>query len=279
MTGVATSAGTPAALAGMRKRTTGAAKWLSQMAVVLAFGGLWQLFALSPTGTAARVPGPAQTIARWIELMVTADFWQALGATLASWAAAMLICLIVGIPAGMLIGASRKATDSTRFVIDFLRTIPAVALIPLALLVFGPHRPMVVFVAVSAAIWPVIIQSSYAAQQRDPMLRQVARSFRLNLADRLRFVLAPDLLSFIWPGIRLAVTVSLLVAVGAELIGAAPGLGMALQQALLQNRNDSLFAYVLTACSLGLLVNAVLVFIQKKTLWWHPSMRGKGAAK
>ena len=111
------------------------------------------------------------------------------------------------------------------------------------------------------------------------MLRQVARSFRLTLPERLRFVLAPDLLSFVWPGVRLAITVSLLVAVGAELIGAAPGLGSALQQSLLQNRNDSLFAYVLTACSLGLLVNAGLVLVQKRTLWWHPSVRAKGQSK
>ena len=133
---------------------------LSQIAVVLAFTFLWHVFSLSETGTAASMPGPLQTAGRWAELMLTADYWSALGSTVLSWAAAMAICLVGGISLGMLIGVSTKATESTRFVIDFLRTIPAVALIPLALLVFGPERSMVVFVAVSAAIWPVIISPS-----------------------------------------------------------------------------------------------------------------------
>ena len=61
----------------------------------------------------------------------------------------------------------------------------------------------------------------------------------------------------------------------AQLIGAAPGIGSAILLAQLSDRTDSLFAYVLAACFLGLMINALLMWAQRKVLWWHPSMRDR----
>lgn len=135
---------------------------------------------------------------------------------------------------------------------------------------------MVILVAVFAAIWPILIQSIYAARSIDPTLVQVSRSFRLSLADRIRFVLAPDIAAFIWPGLRLAVTAALLVAVGAELIGGAPGIGSAMQDALSLNRQTTMLAYVVSSAALGLLINTGLSVLQERLLWWHPSQRKGG---
>ena len=248
---------------------------LIQTGVVVLAVIVWYLFSLTPLAQNARMPGPGQTIVRFGELAVTEPFWVAIGATVLAWALALLLSIVVGIPVGLAIGRSKRAQDSTHFAIDFLRTIPALALVPLLLLLMGPTLGMVVSAAFLTAVWPVLIQSIYAGRLADPALHQMARSFRLSRWDRVRYVLTPDALAFIWPGLRLAVTASLLSTVAAQLIGAAPGIGSAILLAQLSDRTDSLFAYVLAACFLGLMINALLMWAQRKVLWWHPSMRDR----
>jgi len=249
---------------------------LLQATTVGLFFAAWHLFSLSGFAVRAEMPGPGGSLARLWELLFTGDYWRALGTTVRSWATALAICVVVGIPCGLLIGRSRRAFDSTKFVIDFLRTIPSLAIVPLTLLLFGQTVTMVVVVCCLAAVWPLLIQSIYAGQHADPDLHRVARSFRLGWMDRIRYVLVPEALAFIWPGLRLAVTAALLVTIGAELVGSARGtLGYRLLEAQVLNQPDTLYAYVLTACALGLAVNGALTLIQRRLLWWHPSMRGR----
>ncbi|MCW4466937.1 ABC transporter permease subunit [Glutamicibacter sp. MNS18] len=245
----------------------------TQTGVVAAALVLWHIFSLSEMAQKAGMPSPIESLTRFVELLGVSVFWQSIGATIISWSIALLLSLGVGIPLGMGIGRSRRAADSGRFLIDFLRTIPSLAIIPLALLLLGPTRGMVIMVATFSAVWPVLIQAIYAAEHSDPVLSRVARSFRLKWTDKVRYVLAPEFLAFFWPGVRMAVTASLLVTVGAELIGGAPGIGQAIQAALLVNQQASMFAYVIAAALLGLGINAVLMLVQRKLLWWHPSLR------
>lgn len=244
-----------------------------QTAVVIGSVLIWHLFSLSPMAHKADMPGPTETFAELFALLPTSAFWSSIGATVLAWVIAFAACLVVGIPAGLVIGRNQRISDSTHFLIDFLRTIPPIALIPLSLLVLGPTITMVTVSAFLAGIWPILIQSVYAGRQLDPMLFQVSRSFRLKPLHRIRYVLAPDILAFIWPGIRLAVTAALLVTVAAQLIGGAPGIGSSIQNALLSEKPVTMFAYVIAAALFGLAINAGLVLIQAKLLWWHPSLR------
>lgn len=249
---------------------------LMQVAVVVLFFTAWHIFSLSVFAAKAEMPGPVGALTRLWELLFTEVYWRSLGTTVRSWATALAICVVVGIPSGLLIGRSRRAFDSTNFVIDFLRILPSLAIVPLALLLFGQTVTMVVVVCCFSAIWPLLIQSIYAAQHADPDLHRVARSFRLTWMDRIRFVLVPEALAFIWPGLRLAVNAALLVTIGAELVGSARGtLGFRILEAQVFNQPETLYAYVITSCLLGLALNGALVLAQRRLLWWHPSMRGK----
>src|SRR5699024_2120464 len=230
---------------------------IAQVCVVLAALTIWQLFTYTSTAQTAMLPSPIDSFIRLFELIFTGSYWFSVGSTLFSWLMAFLLSLGLGIPVGMALGRSRRGADSSKFIIDFLRTLPSVAVIPLFLLLFGATHTMVILVAWFTAVWPVLLQAMYAAEHADPVLSRVAKSFRLTFRDRVQYVLAPEFLAFFWPGIRMAVTASLLVVVGAELIGGAPGLGRAIQDALLVNQQPSMFAYVLTAAFTGLGINAV----------------------
>ncbi|MEV6794098.1 ABC transporter permease [Streptomyces sp. NPDC051320] len=266
----------PAAGKRARSSTATYAGWLAppltQLVVLFTAGLLWWLAALQ--GPKGAIPTPLSAFTSLAGLLGRAEFWDAVRETASTWAVSLLICTAVGIPAGLAIGLSRFVANSTRLVVDFLRTIPPVALMPLYLLVYGPTRDMVIVLVVSGAVWPLVIQSVYAAGQTEPQLKDVARSFGFTRWVRLRHVFVPSVLPFAMTGIRVAATLSLLLTVTGELLGGAPGLGMQIENALNGENQPQMYAYVLTTGALGLVVNSAFHIVQHRVLRWHPSVRG-----
>lgn len=235
----------------------------------------WELFTLTPMVDTDSLPSPSMIFSALIGLWGSAVYWSALGQTLMVWGLGLGLSALIGIPAGLLIGASLRATQSTRWVVDFFRTIPTIALLPLVLLLFGATMQMSITMIVLSAVWPLLIQSMYAAKQVEPLHKWVMATFRIGLLDRLRFLWAPSVALFVSTGMRLAATMALLMTIAAEYLGGAPGLGLQLSLNELAFRRPEVFAYALTAGMIGLLINLLLIQIQRRALWWHPIIRGE----
>jgi ABC-type nitrate/sulfonate/bicarbonate transport system permease component len=245
---------------------------LAQLAVLAAAVGVWWL--VSAHVGSESVPTPAQTVRALITLSGQGDFWSALADTSVTWAIGIAVCAVVGIPVGLFVGSNRFASRSTRFVFDFMRTIPPVALVPLGLLLYGPTREMVLLLVISGGIWPLLIQSVYAAQQQEPLLSDVARSFRLTRRSRFFDIFWPGSLPFVMSGLRVTGTICLLLTVSGELLGGAPGIGTQIQLALNSVDNPRMYAEVIAAAFLGVAANALLGVLRVRVLRWHPSVRG-----
>jgi ABC-type nitrate/sulfonate/bicarbonate transport system permease component len=155
-------------------------------------------------------------------------FWAALGAPLQGWAIGLAVAVGAGVGLGLLLGsvpALRAATGST---IEFLRPIPSVALIPLAVLLFGTDLRSKLLLVVYAAFWQVLIQVLHGVQDVDPVAMDTAHSYGLGRWARVRHVVWPTALPYAVTGFRLAAAVALVLAVTAELIIGSPGLGTTL---------------------------------------------------
>ncbi|MDN3482373.1 ABC transporter permease subunit [Arthrobacter sp. APC 3897] len=245
-----------------------------QVTAVLAVLLVWQLAAVTSDGS---LPGPLQVASALAGLWGTGAYWTAVLTTLKVWALGLAICTVIGIPLGLLIGISLNATRSTRWVIDFFRTIPTIALLPLVLLLFGPSIRMEVTLIVLSAVWPLMIQSMYAVKQVEPVLKWVTKVFRVSRRDRIRFLWAPSVTLLVTTGMRLAATIALLMTVSAEYIGGAAGLGKQLSISEQAFQRPEVIAYALTAGIIGLGVNMLIIFVQRRLLWWHPIIRGERA--
>lgn len=248
---------------------------MAQIAVIVAIIALWHFSVLFGLAPPSGIPYPLATVRRLFELVQAQSYWVAVGQTLSGWATGLVICALVGITSGFAIGLSHNATTSTRLLIDFLRTIPPVALVPLLLLLYGPTPPMKLALVITGAIWPLVIQSIYAASQVDPTLMQVSRSFRLGWRERVLDLYLPSALPFVSTGLRVASTISLLLCIAAELLGGAPGVGKEIGQAEINGDLPEMYAYVITSAVLGVMINTLLVMAQRRVLWWHPSVRGE----
>ena len=94
--------------------------------------------------------------------------------TLEVYVQGFALALAIGVVLGIAIGVSRTIEHGTSVVVEFLRPIPAVALIPLAILWFGLGTPMLRFVVAYAAVWPILVHTVYGIRGVDRMLYDVA---------------------------------------------------------------------------------------------------------
>ncbi|GAA4587906.1 ABC transporter permease [Planotetraspora phitsanulokensis] len=204
-------------------------------------------------------------------------FWVALGDTLKGWALGLLIATVAGVVLGVLIAAVPVLREYTASTIEFLRPIPSVALIPLAVLLFGTDIRSTLLLVVYASFWQVLVQVLYGVQDVDPVADETARSYGLSALARVRYVLWPTALPYVMTGVRLAAAVALVLAITAELVIGAPGLGARIAVAQTSNAVPDMYALVTVTGLLGVLVNLGARAVERRTLAWHQSVRGEVA--
>ena len=266
----------PTRRAAARRSGNAGRGWLRGLPAVLvlvAAVALWQGAVDAGLLDRAAVASPSDTLRAAPALLRTGELWSALGSTVLTWLVGWLLALLVAVPAGIALGSSLLAYRLTRFSIDFLRTIPPVALLPLALLLYGATDRMAIELIVFGSVWPVLLQSMYGVHQIDDIARDVVRSYRLRGLDRVLRFIVPSAAPFIATGARLAATMSLLLAIGTEVIGGSPGLGSAINGAQQTGQIPEMFVYVAICALLGVGSNLLLVAGERRALAWHSSYR------
>ena len=204
----------------------------------------------------------------------TGAFWAAVGDTLTAWALGLAIAVAAGVVTGVLIGAVPALRAWTASTVEFLRPIPSVALIPLAVLLYGTGLGSTLLLVVYAAFWQVLVQVLYGVADVDPVADETARSFRFSTWARVRHVLWPTALPYVFTGIRLAAAVALVLAVTAELVIGAPGLGSVIAVAQTSDATPTMYALIVVTGLLGVAINIGARLAERRFLSWHQSVRG-----
>lgn len=205
-------------------------------------------------------------------------FWLAVGQTMRSWLIGLAITVVAGTIVGFVIGLSPFLRRFTASTIEFLRPIPSVALVPLAVLVFGVRVESAVLLIVYACFWQMLIQVLYGVTDIDPVAQSTARTYGLKWFAQVRYVVLPSTLPYLLTGFRLSATIALVLAITSELVIGVPGIGS--QIALAQNgaRVTTVYALTITSGLLGLLINLLLRLLETKVLSWHTSVRAEAMA-
>jgi ABC-type nitrate/sulfonate/bicarbonate transport system permease component len=258
----------------MRRIPDRALPWLSVLGVLALFELLPRIGVLPSD----HFPPISETLSTLFDQLGESRFWEAVGNTLEGWALGLGIAAGLAIPIGIVIGSSRLLYRATRGVIEFLRPIPSVALIPLAILIYGTGLQSKVFLAAFASFWQVLVATLYGVQDVDPVATDTARSFGFSRPQRLLRVTLPSAIPYIATGVRIASAVSLIPTVTAELVIGAAGLGRSINLARSGGNEELMYALILATGVLGLLLNAVFQRVERRVLHWHPSQRTARAA-
>jgi ABC-type nitrate/sulfonate/bicarbonate transport system permease component len=274
---VATSAGAEVSAGrqqpGWHRRVRAGSDLMAPLAAVLVVLGLWELVVRTGLISETSIPTMTATVGELFTQLGESGFWSAVGKTLEGWALGLGIAMALGIPLGMLIGSSRWLFRAFRVPIEFLRPIPSVALIPLAVLIYGTGLESKVFLAAFASFWPMLIQTIYGVQDVDPVATDTAKSFGLGRLARVRHITLPSAVPYIATGVRISSAVSLILVVTAELVIGSAGLGREINTARSGGNLEVMYALILATGILGWVLNMVMTAGERRVLRWHPSQR------
>lgn len=224
---------------------------------------------------AGAIPPPSAVMATAASLLVDPDFLVNLAWTLAAWALGLALATAIALPLGALLAASPRTELAATTAIDFVRPIPSVALIPLAILALGRGLDMRVALVAFAATWPILFNTITGLRSVDPVARDTARAFGLDRRAILRRVALPSAMPFIATGLRISAATALILAVSTELIaGGPPGLGTWMIGVTQPGvPRELLYAGIAIAGLLGLAINGVLVGTERRLVGWDVRVR------
>jgi NitT/TauT family transport system permease protein len=232
---------------------------------------IWQVLAMS--GLFRWLPSAADTLVRTVTLAVDPEFLEHLTGTLTAAAIGLPLAVLIAVPIGLLLGTVPTVEEMTRVFVEFLRPIPSVALIPLALFFFQPEINAKVALIVFAASWPILINTLYGVRDVDPLGKETLRSFGFGPAAVIWRVSLPSAAPFIATGVRLAASITLILAISVEyIVGGTSGIGSFLIQASTGIGADAMIdviAALLWAGLIGLIVNTVLVYAERRLFRWR----------
>ncbi|MBG6084409.1 ABC transporter permease [Zhihengliuella flava] len=234
--------------------------------------GAWQLAAASGAfGTG--LPTVTDTLGALVSLFGTEEFWVQTGITVASAAAGLALAVVGGVILGVLIGMFEPVWAATLAITEFLKPIPPIVILPLAVMVFGPTSQMALFLVVAGCLLTVSIQAIAGVRDADPVALATARSYGMGGPETLWRVVLPSATAFIGTAVRVSAPASLIIVVVAGLLGGAPGLGRSIYQAQAGGLYPTLYALVLVLGILGVASQWASSAVERRVLHWHPSFR------
>ncbi len=217
---------------------------------------------------------PTSQIARaFVDQLQRPEFWDALQSTLRTWLTGLGIAVAAGFIVGVVIGGVPLLRAATASTIEFLRPIPSVALIPLAVILYGTGMRATLLLVVYASFWQVLVQVLHGVADVDPVARETAQSYRLGRWERVRYLLWPTALPYALTGLRLATSVALILTITGELVIGTPGLGREIYVAQSSIAVAEMYALVAVTGLLGVVANLITRTAERRILSWHPSVR------
>lgn len=227
---------------------------------VIAVIGLWWVGTawLSATNPILGFMTPTHTANALVYLVTEQGLLGDAGITIFRLFAGLLLAVVVGYLSGLAIGLFRSLDQLTLIPIQFIRMISPLAWMPVAVVIFGIGTPPVIFLIFIAAVWPVLLATAAAVKAVPKNWKTLATSFGGTQLETIRNVIVPAIQPGVLTGIRLAVAVSWIVLVPAEMLGVDSGLGYVVLNSRDQLAYDQLAAAMVTIGLIGFLMDLLL---------------------
>lgn len=248
--------------------------WLAaSFAVAALFVWGWQLIADYKLVNPVFLPGPDRTWGALVRGFTTGDLGVKLVATIERMFWGWLIASLIGIALGAAIGTSPRLRAYLAPMLEFLRPLPASATIPVAIALLGLSDGMVLAVIAFGALWPVLLATIHGFSAVEPRLYEVGRALSLSRAAVIGKIALPSASPDILAGMRLGLTVALILSVVCEMIAGRDGLGNWILLAARSFRAPDLYAGVILLGVLGYATAVGIGLLEARLLVWRNRAR------
>jgi ABC-type nitrate/sulfonate/bicarbonate transport system permease component len=227
-------------------------------------------------------PPPSQILARMYELWFSGPAAHlfltdgALGDFLPSLArlfGGLALACVLGIGLGVALGRSRKLSGYIDPLVEFGRAIPPPTLIPLFIILFKMGTQMQVATIVYGVIWPILINTIDGARHVDRVHADMAQAFGLGRAQRLFRIILPAAGPKIFAGLRLSLSLAVILMVVSELVGSTNGIGYQLMFTQQNFDLSGMWGAIVLLGVLGFVLNASFLVVERRVLSWHRRAR------
>jgi ABC-type nitrate/sulfonate/bicarbonate transport system permease component len=231
-----------------------------------------KMFFPSPLTIARRMynlwlTGPADHV--FLTHTATANILPSIGRMLGAW----FIAVVLGVAVGILLGRVQWLHDYADPLIQFFRALPSPALIPVFIVIFKIGTTMRLAVIVFGVVWPILLNTIDGVRSVEPLQMDTAYVFQLTRLERLRLIIIPAATPKIFAGLRVSLSMAIILMVISELVGGTDGIGYLLSSAKESFLMPDMWAAIVLLGILGYLANAALIQVERRTLAWHRGVR------
>jgi NitT/TauT family transport system permease protein len=215
------------------------------------------------------LPPPSLVFQALVTNIANGKLWEHLQISLGRAGVGYLLAVALAIPAGMLTGWWKVADHTLGSILELMRPVPALALIPLAIVWLGFGEESKYAVIAYAAFFSVYINTQAGVRNVDPLYVKVMRVYGNGTRDVLTKVVLYSMLPYVFTGLRYSAAVALILLVAVEMVGGQSGLGFFLVQSQAFLQVPDLFSAIFVFGVMGFTVNLLLLQIERRVIRWR----------
>ena len=215
------------------------------------------------------LPAPQDVVRSLVDLASDGELYRTIGATLWRMGAGWCVASLLGIGLGAMIGLNPKMDSALSPTLEFMRPLPASAVIPVFVMALGLTDRMIIAVIAFGSLWPVLLNTISGMRAVDRRLREVASALEFNSVQFFVKFALPSALPDIVAGLRLGLSLALILCVVAEMITLSGGIGTQILLASRNFRSADLFSGVVIIGVIGFLANGTILLIERRALAWR----------
>ena len=247
---------------------------LQQLLIPVVLLALW--WALSDSSTSLYFPPLREIMTEFRDIWLFSEFTSVLMPTLRTFMVGYAISVILGVVLGLFLSAKPFVAEFIGPLMEFLRALPAIALVPVFMSVLGVGENMRLSIVVFASVWPVLLNTVDGVRGLDSVAKDTSISFRLPFWQKLLFVTLPGASPQIMAGARVALSLSLIAVIVTEMVSPASGVGAFAKSAQMRFDMSAMWSAVLLMGIVGYLLNNAFIVLEKRILKWHKQMQSTG---
>ncbi|MGW6956104.1 ABC transporter permease [Streptomyces chartreusis] len=248
---------------------------------LLAALGLWQLLTTLDVQLWLRFdqfPSVTDVARKFGERLGDGAYWQDVTDSLRRIVTGFLLAAGLGVAAGVAVGRSRWAADLIGPVLEVLRPVPAIALVPVAILLFPSNEQGIVFITFTAAFFPVLVATRHAVRALAPVWEEAVLTMGGGRWRVLASVVLPGALPGIFGGLSVGIGVSWICVISAEMISGEYGIGYRTWQDYTVIDYAGVFTGIVSIGLLGWLTSTLVELLGRRLTHWLPRREGKAGA-
>jgi sulfonate transport system permease protein len=241
--------------------------------VFLAVLGIWQLWA--GAANSFLVPTASEVSERAWDVWPTSAFLSEVGQSMKRYAAGFAIAAVIGITLGLLVGASHAARRTLDPFLECLRAVPAIAIVPAAILILGLGDASRIAVIAFGLCFPILVNTAEGVRAVPLEVRDTASMLHVGRVERVGRIYLPAALPSIMAGLRIAVSLGLVLVIVSEFVGEQNGLGYYLIIQQSEFDYPEMYAGILFLGLLGFVLNRLFLVAERRLLAWHYGAAGE----